>query len=273
MGANAGDELSADSRRDARGDRTGRFRTCWHGKTTPRPPGPGSRRLRAVRPAAVAKSRRRDGAGLRAACRQPRTKSHGRPARHPDRGVRGRANQHLTGRSNVAGNPFSKSISFSVMSRGCCASAPISGPGSSRWTGSRRSAPSRPCTASASSGWSSSFRASSAPICRPASPTFAAYGDFATGLLAMLALLTVRIRPLFWLFVVAFNVVGAADIVVDYYHAIQLGPSARGGGTRRHLRDPDPLRAAADDHARRRVLLAGLSVVARARLNAQADVA
>src|SRR3984885_8365527 len=28
--------------------------------------------------------------------------------------------------------------------------------------------------------------------------TFAAYGDFATGLLAMLALLTVRISPLFW---------------------------------------------------------------------------
>src|SRR5436190_19982584 len=49
--------------------------------------------------------------------------------------------------------------------------------------------------------------------------TFAAYGDFATGLLAMLALLTVRIRPLFWLFVVAFNLVGVADLIVDYYHA------------------------------------------------------
>src|SRR5579871_6111417 len=43
---------------------------------------------------------------------------------------------------------------------------------------------------------------------------FAAYGDFATGLLAMLALLTARIRPLFWLFVAAFNVVGAADILI-----------------------------------------------------------
>src|SRR5262245_63869836 len=43
--------------------------------------------------------------------------------------------------------------------------------------------------------------------------TFAAYGDFATGVLAMLALLTVRIRPLFWLFVVAFNLVGTADII------------------------------------------------------------
>jgi hypothetical protein len=53
--------------------------------------------------------------------------------------------------------------------------------------------------------------------------TFSAYGDFATGLLAMLALLTVRIRPLFWLLVVAFNLVGMADILVDYYHGVQLG--------------------------------------------------
>jgi hypothetical protein len=49
--------------------------------------------------------------------------------------------------------------------------------------------------------------------------TFAAYGDFATGVLAMLALLTVRLRPPFWLFVVAFNVVGVADIIIDYYNA------------------------------------------------------
>lgn len=52
---------------------------------------------------------------------------------------------------------------------------------------------------------------------------FAAYGDFATGVVAMLALLTVRIRPLFWLFVVAFNLVGTVDLIVDYYHAIQVG--------------------------------------------------
>src|SRR5712692_1226283 len=52
---------------------------------------------------------------------------------------------------------------------------------------------------------------------------FSAYGDFATGVLAMLALLTVRIRPLFWLFVVAFNLVGTVDLIVDYYHAIQVG--------------------------------------------------
>ena len=53
--------------------------------------------------------------------------------------------------------------------------------------------------------------------------TFAAYGDFVTGVLAMLALLTVRARSLFWLFVVAFNLVGAVDIIVDYYHGNQGG--------------------------------------------------
>ncbi|HEY3057412.1 MAG TPA: hypothetical protein VGL99_00400 [Chloroflexota bacterium] len=58
---------------------------------------------------------------------------------------------------------------------------------------------------------------------------FAAYGDFATGLLAMLALLTVRVRPLFWLFVVAFNVVGAVDIIVDYYHGIQFNLATLAG--------------------------------------------
>ena len=39
----------------------------------------------------------------------------------------------------------------------------------------------------------------------------------------MLALLTVRMRPLFLLFVAAFNVVGIADILLDYYHANQTG--------------------------------------------------
>jgi hypothetical protein len=58
---------------------------------------------------------------------------------------------------------------------------------------------------------------------------FAAYGDFATGLLAIVALLTVRIRPLFWLFVVAFNLVGAADIILDYYHANQVDLPALAG--------------------------------------------
>ncbi len=59
--------------------------------------------------------------------------------------------------------------------------------------------------------------------------TFAAYGDLATGLLAILALLTVRVRPLFWSFVVAFNLVGTVDILIDYYHAIKVGLPALAG--------------------------------------------
>lgn len=59
--------------------------------------------------------------------------------------------------------------------------------------------------------------------------TFAAYGDFATGMLALLALLTVRTRPLFWLFVVTFNLVGMIDLVLDYYHAIKVGLPALAG--------------------------------------------
>lgn len=58
---------------------------------------------------------------------------------------------------------------------------------------------------------------------------FAAYWDLATGVLAILALLTVRIRPLFWLFVVAFNLVGVADLILDYYHATQADLPAMAG--------------------------------------------
>lgn len=64
----------------------------------------------------------------------------------------------------------------------------------------------------------------------PASFTvFSAYGDLATGVLAILALLAIRIRPLFWSFVVAFNLAGATDILVDYYHAIRAGVPAIAG--------------------------------------------
>jgi len=59
--------------------------------------------------------------------------------------------------------------------------------------------------------------------------TFAAYGDLATGVLAMLALLTAKIRPLFWSFVVGFNLVGVADILIDYYHATKAGLPALAG--------------------------------------------
>jgi uncharacterized membrane protein len=45
----------------------------------------------------------------------------------------------------------------------------------------------------------------------------------------MLALLTVRIRPLFWLFVATFNLVGVVDLILDYYHAVRIGLPAVAG--------------------------------------------
>jgi hypothetical protein len=57
----------------------------------------------------------------------------------------------------------------------------------------------------------------------------AAYGDLATALLAILALLTVRVRFLFWPLVWAFNLVGLADLVTDTALAIKLDlPSMAG---------------------------------------------
>jgi hypothetical protein len=58
---------------------------------------------------------------------------------------------------------------------------------------------------------------------------FAAYGDFATGVLAILALLTARMRPVFSLLVIAFNVVGATDILIDYFHGNQVGLATLAG--------------------------------------------
>jgi hypothetical protein len=45
----------------------------------------------------------------------------------------------------------------------------------------------------------------------------------------MLALLTAGTRPLFWPFVVTFNLVGTVDIIVDYYHGNQVGLPALAG--------------------------------------------
>jgi hypothetical protein len=52
---------------------------------------------------------------------------------------------------------------------------------------------------------------------------FAAYCDLTTGILAMLALATVSVKPVFWTCVVAFNSVGILDFVLDYYHASKVG--------------------------------------------------
>ncbi|HEX4030650.1 MAG TPA: hypothetical protein VHX20_09830 [Terracidiphilus sp.] len=57
----------------------------------------------------------------------------------------------------------------------------------------------------------------------------AAYADLATALLAILALLTVRVRFLFWPLVWTFNLVGIADLVLDTVHAVSMNvPSIAG---------------------------------------------
>jgi len=56
-----------------------------------------------------------------------------------------------------------------------------------------------------------------------------AYGDLATALLAILALLTVRVRFLFWPLVWAFNLVGLADLVNATVRAVSVNlPSVAG---------------------------------------------
>jgi hypothetical protein len=56
-----------------------------------------------------------------------------------------------------------------------------------------------------------------------------AYGDLATALLAILALLTVRVRFLFWPLVWVFNLVGLADLVINTARAVSVNlPSFAG---------------------------------------------
>jgi hypothetical protein len=57
----------------------------------------------------------------------------------------------------------------------------------------------------------------------------AAYGDLVTALLAISVLLTARVRVLFWPLVWAFNVVGAADLIMAIVRAIHVDlPSIAG---------------------------------------------
>lgn len=59
--------------------------------------------------------------------------------------------------------------------------------------------------------------------------TQVAYGDLATALLAILALLTVRVRSLFWPLVWVFNLVGFADLVGATARAVSVNlPSVAG---------------------------------------------
>jgi hypothetical protein len=56
-----------------------------------------------------------------------------------------------------------------------------------------------------------------------------AYGDLVTALLAILALLTVRVRFLFWPLVWAFNLVGLADLIFGTARAVSVAlPSVAG---------------------------------------------
>jgi hypothetical protein len=56
-----------------------------------------------------------------------------------------------------------------------------------------------------------------------------AYSDLAAALLAVVALLTVRVRFLFWPLVLAFNLVGLADLMIDTAPAVSVNlPSIAG---------------------------------------------
>ena len=56
-----------------------------------------------------------------------------------------------------------------------------------------------------------------------------AYGDLFTALLAILALLTVRVRSLFWPLVWVFNLAGLADLVIATARAVSVNvPSVAG---------------------------------------------
>ena len=71
-----------------------------------------------------------------------------------------------------------------------------------------------------------------------------AYGDLATALLAILALLTVRVRFLFWPLVWVFNLVGLADLVISTAGG-QRESAVNCRAARGRLRAPHALRASA----------------------------
>ena len=115
------------------------------------------------------------------------------------------------------------------MSRGCFALACTSGPGSKPWTISKAQRAIATLHSFRFFGLVFLLPGAVSPNLPASFAVFAAYWDFATGVLAMLALLTVRIRQLFWLFVVAFNLVGVIDLILDYYHAVRVGLPALAG--------------------------------------------
>ncbi|MGA9718769.1 MAG: hypothetical protein WBQ79_10855 [Acidobacteriaceae bacterium] len=67
------------------------------------------------------------------------------------------------------------------------------------------------------------------PTLPPGFATPVAYGDLVTALLAILALLTVRVRSLFWPLVWIFNLVGLADLVIGTARGVSVNLPAAAG--------------------------------------------
>ncbi len=88
---------------------------------------------------------------------------------------------------------------------------------------------------------------------------FAAWGDFATGVLAMLALVTFRSRRLSLVLRCAPSISSVWAIFCRLLPRHTGRPSRDGWRTGRHICDPDHLCASAGDHPRGRSLLAGTS--------------
>ena len=86
--------------------------------------------------------------------------------------------------------------------------------------------------------------------------SFAAYGDFATGVLAILALLTVRVRALFLVLRRRLQSRGRGRSHRRLLPRCPGRSSCAGGTVGRHLRNPDHLCAGPDDYALRRFLFA-----------------
>jgi hypothetical protein len=59
--------------------------------------------------------------------------------------------------------------------------------------------------------------------------TPAAFGDLATSVLAIFAFVCFRIRPLFWGLAVAFNVIGASDLIMNTVNAVRYNIPAIAG--------------------------------------------
>src|SRR5579871_2586273 len=215
MGAHAGDEFRPDGRCDTQSDRGRRLPHAGLAGRYGRRERMGHATASSGA-AAFAQSRRGDGTGIRGAFRQSRTKSHARPSRHSYGGLRG-CNELTEAKMSVE-TIFRIHLGLGYVAWLLCFGAYIW-----PWLRSMENSEAQRAIATLHS-----FRFFGLVFLLPgvtgdrlpadftAFSNFSAYGDFATGLLAILALLTFRVRPLFVAFVVAFNLVGVIDLLGDY---------------------------------------------------------